>query len=56
MANVKHISFNLETGEGKIWFTSPDAKVDAKRIWKAIKDSGFTPVWVRIGDTEYNGP
>ena len=55
MANVKHISFDLQTGEGKIWFTSPDKKVEAGRLWKAIKDAGFTPVSVRVGDVEYKG-
>ena len=52
---VRSIDFDLNTGEGKVWFAS-GASVQPALLWRAIKVAGFTPVQVETAGKTYSGP
>ncbi len=49
------VSMDLNSGRASVVFESGKTAV-AVDLWKAVKASGFTPVWVKMGDQVYNGP
>ena len=51
---VKTVVVDLNTGRASVTFEAgKTAKAEA--LWKAVKDGGFTPIRVEIGDTVYEG-
>ncbi len=52
---VKKVELNLNTGQASVTFEAGKA-VKAAHLWQAVKESGFTPVRVEIGDSVYKGP
>ncbi|MCH7840593.1 MAG: heavy-metal-associated domain-containing protein [Planctomycetes bacterium] len=51
---VKSVVIDLNTGRGAVTF-EPGQAVSPAKIWKAIEDSGFTPVRIEIGGEVYRG-
>ncbi len=49
------MSFKLETGIASVMF-KPGGKPDFALLWRAIKDSGFTPVKIESNGEVYKGP
>ena len=46
---------DLNTGRVSVVFQAGKT-VESAALWKAVKDSGFTPAKVEIGDAVYKGP
>ena len=53
--SVKQLGFDLNTGKGIVEF-APDKKPSNQELWKAIEDSGFTPLQIEIAGEVYKGP
>ena len=53
--NVKNVAFNLKKGIATVEFRRGKS-VRPARLWKAVKEAGFTPVSVEISGTIYKGP
>lgn len=51
---VKKVQVDLNTGRGAVTF-EPDKSVAPDVLWRAIKDSGFTPVRVEMKGEVYEG-
>ncbi len=49
------MSFKLETGIASVMF-KPSGKPDFALLWRAIKESGFTPVKIESNGEVYKGP
>ena len=49
------MSFKLETGIAGVLF-EPGGKPDFALLWRAIKESGFTPVKIESNGEVYKGP
>ncbi len=49
------MSFKLKTGIASVAF-KPSGKPDFALLWRAIKESGFTPVKIESNDEVYKGP
>ncbi len=53
--NVRKVRFDLDTGVAEVIFKAhKKAKVEA--LWRAIKESGFTPVKIESHGQTYEGP
>lgn len=52
---VKNVAFDLETGRATVTF-EPDTSVAPVHLWRAVKESGFTPVRVETSGGAYEGP
>jgi len=52
VAGVKRVAIDLNTGVASIWFES-DQHPEPKALWAAVKDSGFTPAEMHIGEQTY---
>ncbi len=52
---VKKVEIDLNTGRGMVTF-EPGNTVAPAVLWKAIKESGFTPVRVEMKGKVYEGP
>ncbi|MCH7702043.1 MAG: hypothetical protein IID37_10170 [Planctomycetes bacterium] len=52
---VSKVAVDLNSGWTSVEFESAKSAASAD-LWEAVKESGFTPVWVKIGDQVYNGP
>ncbi len=51
---VEKVEINLNTGRATV--TMADGKtVAAADLWRAVEDSGFTPVRIEMGDSVYEG-
>lgn len=55
MQGVSKVSVDLNSGRTSVVLKSGKT-VAAADLWEAVEASGFTPVWVKIGDQIYNGP
>ena len=55
MDGVSKVAVNLDSGRASVEFESDESAASAD-LWDAVKASGFTPVWVKIGDQVYDGP
>lgn len=49
---VDRVETDLNTGIARVWFT-PSKKPNPKDLWRAVKDSGFTPSKIVIGTESY---
>ena len=49
------VSMDLNSGRASVVFESGKTAAAAD-LWEAVKESGFTPVWVKTGDQVYDGP
>ena len=49
------MSFKLKTGIAGVVF-KPSGKPDFALLWRAIKESGFTPVKIESNGEVYKGP
>lgn len=52
---VSMVSMDLNSGRASVVFESGKTAAAAD-LWEAVKESGFTPVWVKTGDQVYDGP
>ena len=52
---VSKVAVDLNSGRTSVEFESAKGAASAD-LWEAVGDSGFTPVWVKIGDQVYHGP
>lgn len=52
---VSKVFVDLNSGRTSVEFESAKSVASAD-LWEAVKASGFTPVWVKIGDQVYHGP
>lgn len=53
--HVQAVSFKLKTGIASVAF-KPSGKPDLALLWRAIKESGFTPVKIESNGEVYQGP
>lgn len=51
---VKKVELDLNTGRASVTFEAGEA-AEAADLWQAVKESGFTPIRIEIGDTVYEG-
>ena len=49
------MSFKLETGIASVMF-KPGGKPELALLWRAIKESGFTPLKIESNGKVYKGP
>ncbi len=52
---VEKVEINLNTGRATVTIGAGKT-VAATDLWQAVKDSGFTPVRIEMGDGVYEGP
>ena len=52
---VRKVELDLNTGRASVTFEARKA-AQAADLWQAVKESGFTPVRIEIGDKVYKGP
>ncbi len=52
---VRKVELDLNTGRAAVKFEAGKAAQTAD-LWQAVKESGFTPVRIEIGDMVYQGP
>lgn len=52
---MKRVEFNLDSGHAAVFFETGKT-ADPAQLWKAVLNSGFTPLAVEIGDQAYRGP
>ena len=51
---VEKVEVDLNTGRATVTFAAGKT-VAAADLWQAVKDSGFTPVRIDMGDRVYEG-
>lgn len=52
---VSKVLMDLNSGRASVVFESGKTAAAAD-LWEEVKASGFTPVWVKMGDQVYHGP
>lgn len=55
MDGVSRVDFDLNTGQGHVTM-KPDTIVNPAKLWRALVNSGFTPVRIKTKGQTYAGP